>query len=104
MLGIQKVVLKQDAAFSDGNINECLKSDNLISSALKRCLKLKKELASPICIATQINSFFDSASPIVSFVDDESNQATDEDIRIFGYRLEEIDSHIPKGLFAPLDF
>ena len=103
-LGIEKMFWRWFWDISAWKINDQLRWDTVIRNILFKSIKLKRDLASPICVATQINAFFPWAHPIVSFVDDESNTWLDHNLSIYGYRLSEIDEHISTNSHMHVDF
>lgn len=104
LLWAEKAFKREDDTIYSSRLNTYLKWDTFIRNVLNKSLNLKKALKSPICIATQINAFFSSNYPIVSFVDDETNSDSFDNLNIYWYRLEEIDENLQTTSHIHLDF
>ncbi|MDP2103743.1 MAG: hypothetical protein Q8K26_02380, partial [Candidatus Gracilibacteria bacterium] len=108
-MGLEKVYSGSNYVNSENiDINDFLNTNTSVDRLFRKTLKLNKDLGKRVNkIENQIASFFDSYYPIVSFtedIDEDISNLDVEKIKMYGFRLNNLEKSLPPIPFIPIDY
>ncbi|EKD30024.1 MAG: hypothetical protein ACD_78C00183G0005 [uncultured bacterium (gcode 4)] len=108
-MGLEKVYSGSNYVNSENiDINDFLNTNTSVDRLFRKTLKLNKDLWKRVNkIENQIASFFDSYYPIVSFtedIDEDISNLDVEKIKMYGFRLNNLEKSLPPIPFIPIDY